>query len=76
MEDWKKEQDDLKDAENKKYTAELTAAAERIFSVENASNWIDMRKHSIISLARADMKKKLMLYCFDIGTEKAFADRY
>ena len=76
MEDWKKEQENLKDAENKKYVAELTAAAERIFSVENASNWIDMRNHSIISLARADMKKQLMMVAFDIGNEKAFTDRY
>lgn len=76
MEDWKKEQDDLKDAENKKYVVELTAAAKRIFSVENASNWIDMRNHSIISLARADMKKQLMMVAFDIGNEKAFTDRY
>lgn len=76
MKDWKKEQENLKDAENKKYVAELTAAAERIFSIKNASNWIDMRNHSIISLARADMKKQLMMVAFDIGNEKAFADRY
>jgi len=76
MKDWKKEQEDLKDAENKKYVAELTAAAERIFSVENASNWIDMRNASIIRLARMDMKKQLMLVAFDIGHEKAFAGRY
>ena len=76
MEDWKKEQENLKDAENKKYVAELTAAAERIFSVENASNWIDMRNASIVRLARMDMKKQLMLVAFDIGNEKAFAGRY
>ena len=61
---------------NKKKLAELIAAAERIFSIENASNWIDLRNHSIISLANADMKKRLNRYCFDIGEEKAFANRY
>lgn len=76
MEDWKKEQEDLKDAENKKYADELTAAAERIFSVENVLNWIDMRNASIIRLAMMDMKKQLMMVAFDIGNEKAFADRY
>ena len=76
MEDWKKEQEDLKDAENKKYADELTAAAERIFSVENASNWIDMRNASIVRLARMDMKKQLMLVAHYIADEKAFADRY
>ncbi len=76
MEEWKKEQEDLKDAENKKYADELTAAAERIFSVESASNWIDMRNASIIRLAMMDMKKQLMMVAFDIGNEKAFADRY
>ena len=76
MKDWKKEQEDLKDAENKKYVAELTAAAERIFSVENASNWIDMRNASIIRLARMDMKKQLMLVAHYIADEKVFADRY
>ncbi len=76
MEDWKKEQENLKDAENKKYVAELTAAAERIFTVENASNWIDMRNASIVRLARMDMKKQLMLVAHYIADEKAFADRY
>ena len=76
MKDWKKEQEDLKDVENKKYAAELTAAAERIFSVESASNWIDMRNASIIRLARMDMKKQLMLIAHYIADEKAFADRY
>ena len=76
MEDWKKEQENLKDAENKKYVAELTAAAERIFSVENASNWIDIRNASIIRLARMDMKKQLMLVAHYIADEKVFADRY
>ncbi len=73
---WEKEKEDMKDAKNQKYVAELTSATERIFSIESASNWIDLKDHSIISLARADMKKKLNRYCFDIGTEKAFADRY
>lgn len=76
LEQWEKEKDYMKDAENQDYVAELTAAAERIFSIEYASNWIDARNHSIVSLARADMKKKLMMYCFDIGTEKAFVNRY
>jgi len=76
MGDWKKEVDFMKDAENKKYVVELTAAAERIFSIESASTWIDLKGHSIVALARADMKKRLNRYCFNIGTEKAFADRY
>ncbi len=76
MEDWKKEQEDLKDAENQKYADELTAAAERIFSIENASNWIDMRNASIIRLAMMDMKKQLMLIAHYIADEKVFADRY
>ena len=66
----------MKDAENKKYADELTAAAERIFSIENASNWIDMRNASIIRLAMMDMKKQLMLIAHYIADEKVFADRY
>jgi hypothetical protein len=73
---WEKEQKDMKDAPNQKYVVELAAAAERIFNIESASNWINLKDHSIISLARADMKKKLNRYCFDIGEEKAFTDRY
>ena len=76
MKEWKREQESLKDAENKGYVTELTAAAKRIFSVENASNWIDMRNASIVRLARMDMKKQLMLVAHYIADEKAFADRY
>lgn len=74
--DWEKEKVEMEGKHNQKYIQDFTEAAERILSIENASNWIDLKDRSLTALVMADMKKKLYLYCIDIAEEKAFKDRY